>query len=149
MKFITALSVDPQQRSESNRKFHVSSKQDFLQRPFCCKLTTKLCFRFPNCNNVYCTNVQQPNNQFQNSKKLTANCWNIRKTLCFINRHHKRWLYTSFINWPFDVKKKMSWRTKFQATQWNNYSTNPRPEICSHKSLQPPTEKNLRSDVWI
>ena len=32
------------------------------------------CFRFPNCNNVFCANVQQYNNQFQKLEIFTANC---------------------------------------------------------------------------
>ena len=111
--------------------------------------SSKLCFRLPNCSNVYCTNLQQSNSQFQNSKKFAANCWNIKRNLCYFNRHQKRWLYTTFIKWTFDVQNKASWKTKFQATKWNPHSANPHWEICSRKSLQPPNEKNLRGDIFI
>ena len=111
--------------------------------------SSKLCFRFPNCSNVYCTNVQQSNSQFQNSRKFAGNCWNIQRNLWFLNRHQKRWLYTTFINWTFDAQTKVSWKTKFQARKWNPHSANPRWENCSRKKLQPPNEKNLRSNVCI
>ena len=52
---------------------HVSWKQGFLKKSLYCQLTSKMCVRFPHWDNVYCTNVQQSNDQLQNCVRFTAN----------------------------------------------------------------------------
>ena len=86
----TAFSIESEQCSVGSPKlFSFELKARFPESPFCCKLTSKMCFRFPNCSNMFRANVQKFNNQFENSEKITANCWIIHEVLLFFRTTSK------------------------------------------------------------
>ena len=49
-----------------------------------------------------------PTASFKTAKGSLQTTETSKETFVFLNRHQKRWLYTSFINWKFDVQNKTS-----------------------------------------